>query len=1022
MEMEDDSLSLIDVFRFVVTSEKSANKSDSSKDDENIIACLDISSQLIDKKILETNDCKPWDKLQQILFERLMIEDYESMKLVSVPCRNRSVNNDFLPTDSNLLRYLYGCFYRLENQQIDQKLKSSLESIILNQTILYLTEPDVFPDRDKRFKNGQPAPLLLNIIYYYYSKQDLHVDIIQKFVIKLGELASNNESALEAVIGPTYARLAQKFVTMAIDEPTLQEWFNVVRMFTQQPDLAKKLLDKNVLKKDNTVSYQSTLFGFMLSISHLPRTSNVEITFFKNTRFGGSDHKFTESQLAIKLKLVSQELHKTFLSLLKAPQTRNHFLKWAGRCLHTFKDRKKLWSNQVLMQTTTISVNDGFLLNFLNVMLLLSEPFAGPYCVDSLMSSTKQVDPKMLKIDPRYCKWSKMNHESSQVHFLGLSEETFLVKTANEDGNSDVSEEVQANFITECFFGTHQAFTYGFRSVYERFFKLAQNITEMHQAYANATPSMSGHDPLEMLRRQAEESMTQFYNLKAALMVPSLITMQIHFCIATAAYLNHLVACEDYQDAINSKEFKKITPEIISQGKLNRDCLKYIPEMLIENILDFFLFLKNFNESSLTQAAGLMEHLMTLIITFMGNSSLMQNPHLRARFAEILECLMPRQVANPHMPISFMGCPQLFETHPLVEHLAPSLVNVFVSIEMTGEGVQFEQKFSYRRPMYLVLEYLWGRPYHRRILKRLAEEAERDIESARPPLFLRFVNLLMNDAIFLLDEALNYMNQLREAEKRKKSEEWTQLNPQQRAQAENTYTHIGRLARFHNVLSMSTIGTLAWLTTEIKTIFCHPTLVDRIANMLNYFLEHLVGPKKGKFNVTDKNDYEFRPKDILEKICQIYINLGVKDSNPKFNEFCSAVSSDGRSYSENLLPQAAVILFRTGLSSLGTEFEKLSSQVSEIAQRNRMDEVPSDDIPDTFLDPIMSTLMVDPVLLPSSKIIVDRSTIARHLLSDQTDPFNRSPLSMEEVIPQDDLKSQIQTFLSQRRQANRDKQ
>ena len=36
--------------------------------------------------------------------------------------------------------------------------------------------------------------------------------------------------------------------------------------------------------------------------------------------------------------------------------------------------------------------------------------------------------------------------------------------------------------------------------------------------------------------------------------------------------------------------------------------------------------------------------------------------------------------------------------------------------------------------------------------------------------------------------------------------------------------------------------------------------------------------------------------------------------------------------------------------------------------------------------------------------IVDRQTIARHLLSDQNDPFNRDPLTLDKVIPQDELK------------------
>lgn len=44
----------------------------------------------------------------------------------------------------------------------------------------------------------------------------------------------------------------------------------------------------------------------------------------------------------------------------------------------------------------------------------------------------------------------------------------------------------------------------------------------------------------------------------------------------------------------------------------------------------------------------------------------------------------------------------------------------------------------------------------------LAEEAEANMEAAQPPLFLRFINLLMNDAVFLLDEALSSMAQLKQ--------------------------------------------------------------------------------------------------------------------------------------------------------------------------------------------------------------------------------------------------------------------
>ena len=80
--------------------------------------------------------------------------------------------------------------------------------------------------------------------------------------------------------------------------------------------------------------------------------------------------------------------------------------------------------------------------------------------------------------------------------------------------------------------------------------------------------------------------------------------------------------------------------------------------------------------------------------------------------------------------------------------------------------------------------------------------------------------------------------------------------------------------------------------------------------------------------------------------------------------------------------------------------------------------------------------MRDPVILPTSRAILDRSTIKSHLLSDAKDPFNRVPLTIEEVIPSEyyqknkfnavlsflkhltidpELKERIEAFLTERR-------
>lgn len=50
------------------------------------------------------------------------------------------------------------------------------------------------------------------------------------------------------------------------------------------------------------------------------------------------------------------------------------------------------------------------------------------------------------------------------------------------------------------------------------------------------------------------------------------------------------------------------------------------------------------------------------------------------------------------------------------------------------------------------------------------------------------------------------------------------------------------------------------------------------------------------------------------------------------------------------------------------------------------------------LDPLMDTLMTDPVRLPSGTIM-DRSIILRHLLNSSTDPFNRQTLTENMLEP-----------------------
>tara|TARA_Y100000780_G_scaffold230794_1_gene253827 strand:- start:531 stop:2681 length:2151 start_codon:yes stop_codon:yes gene_type:complete len=66
----------------------------------------------------------------------------------------------------------------------------------------------------------------------------------------------------------------------------------------------------------------------------------------------------------------------------------------------------------------------------------------------------------------------------------------------------------------------------------------------------------------------------------------------------------------------------------------------------------------------------------------------------------------------------------------------------------------------------------------------------------------------------------------------------------------------------------------------------------------------------------------------------------------------------------------------------------------ETAKKINKDEIDYD-IPDELLDPILQTLIEEPVYLPNSEIVLDKDTILKHLLHNETNPFTREPLTIE---------------------------
>lgn len=287
----------------------------------------------------------------------------------------------------------------------------------------------------------------------------------------------------------------------------------------------------------------------------------------------------------------------------------------------------------------------------------------------------------------------------------------------------------------------------------------------------------------------------------------------------------------------------------------------------------------------------------------------------------------------------------------------------------------------------------------------------------------------MNDTTFLLEESLIHLGKISEVQKQMDDPSWESKTAAEKQEIEKNLRGYESTVKSDLDLGTESLRLLKLFTAETIKPFLTPEIVDRLAAMLDYNLNMLAGPKCQELKVRNPESYKFRPKDLLSDVLQIYLHLG------SFSEFRIAIAKDGRSYSKDLFDRADRIARKMALK-IDKELDQLTEMVAAVEairkaeeEDDAMGEVPDEYLGSSFLslllriathsntlDPLTYDLMRDPVLLPSSKTIVDRSTIKTHYLSDATDPFNRVPLKWEDITDATELKAEIEAFLQKRRE------
>lgn len=680
-------------------------------------------------------------------------------------------------------------------------------------------------------------------------------------------------------------------------------------------------------------------------------------------------------------------LAELLLALLKNSDTRESVIQYLAEVINRNATRAHI-------QVDPLScASSGMFVNLSAVMLRLSEPF-----LDANLSKKDKIDPNYVFHNNRLnmrgltalhaseeeiTEWLNIPGKTDVSAKSNVEENRMLLsQEASSSGNS--GEKVKYSFICECFFMTARALNLGLLKSFSDFKHLVQDISRYEdmlskfKALQKQTPSPQLQLDIDRLEKEIELYSQEKLCYEAQILRDgALIQQALSFYRLMLVWLVNLVG-----------GFKMPLPSTCPKE------FAVMPEHFVEDAMELLIF-----ASRIPKALDgvVLDDFMNFIIMFMASPTYIRNPYLRAKMVEVLNCWMPRGSGSS-------ATASLFEGHQLsLEYLVRNLLKLYVDIEFTGSHTQFFDKFNIRHNIAELLEYLWQVPSHQNIWRKIAKEEEKGV-------YLKFLNFLINDSIYLLDESLNTILELKGLEAEMSNiTEWERRPAQERQERTRLFHSQENTIRIDMKLANEDVSMLTFTSEQITVPFLLPEMVDRVANMLNYFLLQLAGPQRKSLTLKDPEKYEFRPKQLLKQIVHIYVHLARGDTE---NIFPAAISKDGRSYNEQLFIAAADVLRRIGEDDrIIQEFIELSTKVKVAASEAMDAEDTLGEIPDEFLDPIQAVIMKDPVILPSSKITVDRPVIQRHLLSNNTDPFNRSHLTADMLVPNTELKARIDEFI-----------
>lgn len=647
----------------------------------------------------------------------------------------------------------------------------------------------------------------------------------------------------------------------------------------------------------------ATLLGPFFAIS--PLQGDVTTQYFSSPQTRDKNY-IVNSQKALRMTLQTHQIDLLDIvnHIIKTgKEAREKVLDWFALCVNANHKRRALQVNQKLVSS------DGFMINVTVCLDQLCEPF-----MDATFSKIDRIDVNYLRRSPR----------------VDIKEETKL----NADQNASDSfygnpAEGTSNFISEVFFLTLAAHHYGTEAANSTLGQLEKDLKRMkkhieeieldrHKFVGDPVRLRLFEEAVKKYKDQVDKGLSYKYSVEGVLLDDLTQGRSMQFMRYVIVWLLRLVAPNHDFPRQNLKlPLSEAQPEVF----------KCLPEYFLEDVVGNFKFIMRNMPHVITSTQS--DELVMLCISFLRSSEYIKNPYLKSGLVTILfHGIWP--VYNRTRGI--LG--DLLNALPFsTDYLLHALMKFYIEVENTGTHTQFFDKFNIRYEIFQIIKCVWSNPIYR---EQLSEEAKLNLE-----FFVRFVNLLLNDVTFVLDESLTAFVQIHNLSQ--ELEDSTNIEQAIRTEKEEALSGAKDRAKSYMQLTNETVAMLKLFTKALADSFTKPEIVQRLADMLDYNLDVMVGPKRRDLIVENPAEYHFNPKALLAELIDVYLHLKNKES------FVFAVARDGRSYKPETFEKATQILKKWGLKSpqelsawhsLGEKFKK-AKEVDDQAEED-LGEIPEE--------------------------------------------------------------------------------